>query len=120
MNNKQKIKNQARERRHRRVKAKVKGTGQKPRLAVFRSLKDVYVQLIDDQKSVTLASASGREISKKLVGKKTDLAFKVGEYIAKKASEQGIEEIVFDRGGYKYHGRIKAVAEGARKGGLKF
>lgn len=120
MKDKQKIKDQAKLARHRRVRAKVEGTAKRPRLSVFKSLKDIYAQLIDDQKGVTLASASGKEIDKKLKTKKTDLAFKVGELIAKKAGEKGIKEAVFDRGSYKYQGRVKALAEGARKGGLKF
>ena len=115
-----KIKEQSKKHRHARVRAKIEGTAERPRLSIFRSLKDVYVQLIDDDSGSTLVSVSGHEIDKKLKGKKVDLAFRVGELLAEKAQEKGILEAVFDRGGYKYHGRVKAVAEGARKGGLKF
>ena len=106
-----------RKNRHRRIRAKISGTDKKPRLVVFRSIKGNYAQLIDDQKSVTLASASDLKAKK---GNKTDKAKTVGAEIAKKAKELKIEECVFDRNGYKYHGRVKAVAEAAREGGLKF
>lgn len=105
-------------RRKKRVRAKIFGSKIRPRLSVFRSLKHLSVQLIDDNKGVTLASVKDQEIKKK--GKKIDLAFEIGELIAAKAIKAGIKEIVFDRSGYQYHGRVKAVAEGARKGGLKF
>lgn len=97
-------------RRHRRVRAKINGTAKVPRLCVFRSNKHIYAQIIDDDKGKTLMSA------KDVLAK----AGKVGEDIAKKAVEQKISKVVFDRGGYKYHGNVKALAEGARKGGLKF
>lgn len=103
-----------------RIRAKVKGTAQKPRLSVFRSNKDIYVQLIDDANGVTLMSASSRQ--KDIAaqpGNKTEKAFLVGKAAAAKAKELGIETCVFDRGGYLYHGRVKAVADGAREGGLK-
>ncbi len=106
------------QRRKARIRAKVKGTASAPRLNVFKSNKGMYLQLIDDDKGITLLSVNAGEIKEKL--KKTDLAFKMGEMIAKKALEKKIEKIVFDRGGNIYHGRVKAVAEGARKGGLKF
>jgi len=106
-------------RRHKRVRAKIFGTKEKPRLCVFRSAKHIYAQLIDDEKGKTLAAASDQEIKK---GKKSkiEIAKAVGKLIAKKALEKKIEKVVFDRGGYQYHGRVKALAEGAREGGLKF
>lgn len=109
-----------RRRRHRRVRAKAHGTAKVPRLSVFRSAKHIYAQLIDDEKGKTLLSASERELKKSKGLKKADKAKEVGRLIAKKALEEKIEKVVFDRGGYKYHGRVKALAEGAREGGLKF
>lgn len=106
-----------RNRRHRRVRAKISGTAKVPRLCVFRSTKHIYAQLINDEKGTTLTTASDAEIKK---GKKTDLAYEVGKLIAEEAMKKKIKKVVFDRGGYKYHGRVKAVAEGAREGGLKF
>jgi len=114
----QKNKNQKRIIRHKRIRAKAIGTKEIPRLCIFRSNKHIYAQLINDEKSKTLVSAKDTDIKSK--GKKSELAFKVGELIAKKALEQKIEKIVFDRAGYKYHGRVKLLADGARKGGLKF
>jgi large subunit ribosomal protein L18 len=99
-----------------RIRASISGTATKPRLAVFRSNKDIYVQLIDDLSSNTLVAAS----SKELTGSKIEQANSVGKLIAEKAISTGITEIVFDRGGYLYHGRVKALAEGARESGLKF
>ena len=111
-------------RRHRRVRAKIEGTGKKPRLCVFRSANHIYAELINDEKGITLASASDLEIKKSLSGrqadKKSSLAFQVGELIAQKAQKKKIKKIVFDRGGYKYHGRVKALADAARKAGLEF
>ena len=109
--------------RHKRVRKKVEGTTARPRVSVFRSLNNIYTQIIDDNSKKTLVSAStlSSEIKseiKKL--KKTDKARKVGELLAKKAMENNIKEVVFDRSGYLYHGRIKALADGIRKGGLKF
>ncbi|TAD90770.1 MAG: 50S ribosomal protein L18 [Bacteroidetes bacterium] len=104
-----------------RIRKKVSGIATKPRLSVFRSNRDIYVQLIDDVNGVTLASASSRD--KDLAaqkGTKTEMSKLVGTIIARKASEAGITQVVFDRGGNLYHGRIKAVAEGAREGGLLF
>ncbi|GAA4729957.1 50S ribosomal protein L18 [Flavisolibacter ginsenosidimutans] len=104
-----------------RIRAKVAGTAQKPRLSVFRSNKDIYVQLINDDAAVTVAAASSRD--KDIAaqsGTKTDKSKLVGQAIARKAKELGIENVVFDRGGNLYHGRVKAVAEGAREGGLVF
>lgn len=109
--------------RHARIRKKITGTSIKPRLVVFKSLNHIYAELVDDVKRVTLASAS--TLSKEFKGtlKNTgniEAAKKVGELIAKKAIEAGIKEIVFDRGGYIYHGRVKAVAEASREKGLKF
>jgi len=103
-------------RRHKRVRAKIKGTNKIPRLCVFRSIKHIYAQLIDDDKGKTLASADDAGIK----GSKVEIAEEVGKLIAQKASEKKIEKIVFDRAGYKYHGRVKSLAEGAREAGLKF
>lgn len=106
-------------RRHRRVRAKVQGTARRPRLSVFRSNQHVWVQLIDDVAGKTLASTSDKNLKEK---KESTVAAaeKVGKELAKQALEKKIDMAVFDRGGYKYHGIVKAVAEGARKGGLKF
>ena len=106
-------------RRHNRVRAKVKGTSDRPRLSVFRSNKGLYLQLIDDIKAVTLASAYTKEL-KSSKAAKIDQAFELGKLIAKKASEKKISKVVFDRGSYKYHGRVESVAKGAREGGLEF
>jgi large subunit ribosomal protein L18 len=104
-----------------RIRTKIAGTAQKPRLSVFRSNKDIYVQLIDDDNAATIAAASSRE--KDIIaqaGNKVEKSKLVGQSIARKAKELGIENVVFDRGGNLYHGRVKAVAEGAREGGLVF
>jgi large subunit ribosomal protein L18 len=104
-----------------RVRAKVTGTAQKPRLSVFRSNKDIYAQLIDDATGVTIASASSRQ--KDIAaqgGNKVEKSAMVGKAIAQKAVALGVEACIFDRGGYLYHGRVKAIADGAREGGLKF
>ena len=111
-------KDQLRKRRHIRIRKKVKGTANRPRLVVFRSLTHTYAQLIDDDKSVVITSVSDMKLKEK--GTKSEKAKTIGIEIAKKAKEQKIEEIVFDRNGYQYHGRVKALAEGAREGGLKF
>ena len=104
-----------------RIRRKIAGTAQKPRLSVFRSNTDIYCQLIDDDNSVTLAAASSKDKDiKAQSGNKTDRSKMVGEAIARKAKELGIETVVFDRGGNLYHGRVKAVADGAREGGLVF
>ena len=103
-----------------RIKKTVSGTAQKPRLAVFRSNSEIYAQIIDDTKGVTLVAASSRDKDLKASGTKTEKAKQVGEAIAKKALTAGIETVSFDRGGYLYHGRVKSLAEGAREGGLKF
>ena len=103
-----------------RIKKIVSGTAQKPRLVVFRSNSEIYAQVIDDTKGVTLVAASSRDKDLKATGTKTEKAKQVGQAIAKKALAAGIESISFDRGGYLYHGRVKSLAEGAREGGLKF
>jgi large subunit ribosomal protein L18 len=104
-----------------RIRTKIAGTAQKPRLSVFRSNKDIYVQLIDDDNSVTIAAASSRDKDiAAQTGTKTEKSKLVGQAIARKAKELGIEAVVFDRGGNLYHGRVKQVAEGAREGGLVF
>jgi len=127
-----------RKRRHQRIRAKIKGTAERPRLCVFRSHKHIYAQVIDDEKGHTLVAASDLEIkkpkipetkqktgtqkseTKKEFASKVKTAYQVGQLIAQKALKKKISQIVFDRGGYKYHGRVKALAEGAREGGLKF
>jgi large subunit ribosomal protein L18 len=104
-----------------RVRRKISGTAQRPRLSVFRSNSEIYAQLIDDVSGVTIAGASSKE--KDIVAQKVNKSEKsklVGQSIARKAKELGIEGVVFDRGGYLYHGRVKAVADGAREGGLNF
>ncbi len=105
-----------------RIRKKISGTAEKPRLAVFRSNKQIYVQLVDDLKGVTLLSVSSKE--KEIAGntgiKKTEQAKLVGKSLADRCKEKGIENVVFDRSGYKYHGRVKSLAEAAREGGLKF
>ena len=133
-----KIKREKRYRRHKRVRVKVSGTAKVPRLCVFRSNKHIYAQLINDEKGHTLVAASDLELkgkakkltsskaksseekSKEVLKGKAQTAFRVGELIAQKAIKKEIKKIVFDRGGYKYHGRVKALAQGAREGGLKF
>ena len=112
--------NKARLKRHARVRSKISGTPECPRLNVFRSAKHIYVQIIDDVNGTTLASASTVEKDFGAYGGNKEAAKKVGEIIAKRALEKGIETVVFDRGGYIYHGRVKELAEGAREGGLKF
>ena len=106
--------------RHKRVRAKISGTPERPRLNVFRSETNIYAQIIDDTKGITLVSASSLEKGFECDGTKTDAAKKVGEAVAERAKAKGIEAVVFDRGGYLYHGRVKALAEGAREGGLQF
>ena len=100
-----------------RIRGKISGTAQRPRMTVFRSNKQIYVQLIDDLAGRTLAAASSKGIEE---GTKTEIAAAVGEKIAQKALEAGINEVVFDRNGYLFHGRVKTLADAARKGGLKF
>lgn len=135
-----KLKLEKRYRRHKRVKAKIFGRAERPRLSVFKSSKHIYAQLIDDEKGKTILAASDLEVKKSRVAKKEvkfplaktpevgekkrigkiAIAFEVGKLTAQKALKNKIEKIVFDRGGYKYHGRVKSLAEGAREGGLKF
>ncbi len=118
-----KSRNQARLHRHARVRKKIFGTPERPRLNVFRSIKDIYVQVIDDHSGTTIVSASSIDhgLRDAVQGKsKMEQAQVVGEEIAKRAKEQGITKVVMDRGGYIYTGRVKALAEGARKGGLEF
>lgn len=112
--------NRARLNRHRRVRSKISGTAECPRLNVFRSTNNIYAQLIDDVKGVTLAAASSLDKEFEGNGGNKEAARKVGGLIAKRAAEKGIEQVVFDRGGFLYHGRVKELAEGAREGGLKF
>ena len=106
--------------RHKRVRAKISGTPERPRLNVFRSAANIYAQVIDDVNGKTLASASSLEKGFECDGTKTDAAKKVGQLVAERAKAAGIEVVVFDRGGYVYHGRVAALAEGAREGGLQF
>ena len=112
--------NKARAKRHARVRAKISGTPECPRLNVFRSAKHIYAQIIDDVKGVTLAAASSTEKGFEGFGGNAEAAKKVGLMIAEKAKAAGITDVVFDRGGYVYHGRVAALAEGAREGGLNF
>lgn len=112
-----------RERRHRRVRRKVRGTPERPRLCVVRSLNHIYAQVIDDTSGATLASAStlDAEIKPDLENKtKRERAGLVGSVVGKRAQTKGVEQVVFDRGGYKYHGRVQALADGARESGLRF
>ncbi|MDR1465050.1 MAG: 50S ribosomal protein L18 [Oscillospiraceae bacterium] len=112
--------NQARQKRHRRVRGKVSGTAQRPRLNVYRSLQNIYAQIIDDTAGKTLVSASSVEKAFEEYGGNKASARKIGQVLARRAAEKGIAEVVFDRGGYIYHGRVLELAEGAREGGLKF
>lgn len=113
-----KAKNQQQARRHARVRARISGTAARPRLSVFRSNRGLFLQLIDDESGKTLVSAGSQEI--KGAGNKTALSQTLGQLLAKKATDKKITRVVFDRGFYKYHGRVKAAAEGARAGGLQF
>ena len=112
--------NKARLKRHKRVRSKISGTAERPRLDVFKSAKNIYAQVIDDVAGVTLVSASTNEKSFTEYGGNKEAARKVGNLIAERAKAKGIEEVVLDRGGYVYHGRVKELAEVAREGGLKF
>ncbi len=109
-------KEQTRKRLHMRIRNKISGTSERPRLSVYRSSKAIYCQVIDDQKGHTLAAASSQGVK----GTKTEQAAAVGKLIAERAKATGVETVVFDRGGYRYHGRVRSLAEGAREGGLKF
>lgn len=111
----------ARQRRHARVRETISGTANRPRLAVYRSLKHIYAQLIDDVAGRTLASASSLDLTmREQSGTKSEVAKSVGKLVGERAAQAGIEAIVFDRGGFPYHGRVKALADGARESGLKF
>ena len=112
--------NKARLHRHTRVRGKVSGTAEHPRLCVYRSLNHIYAQVIDDVKGVTIAAAGSNEKDFGMTGGNKEAAKKVGELIAKRAADKGVSLVVFDRGDYIYHGRVKELAEGAREGGLKF
>jgi large subunit ribosomal protein L18 len=112
--------NQARLRRHRRVRGKVKGTAERPRLVIFRSNRGITAQLVDDLSGKTLASASWLALKASFKGDKSEQATEVGKLLAASAKEAGVQSCVFDRGGYLYHGRVKALADGAREGGLQF
>ncbi len=114
---------EARKRRHRRIRAKLAGTAERPRLNVFRSLEHIYVQVIDDENGRTIVSAStvDKNLRADLDGKtKKEQATMVGKAVAERAQAAGVKQVVFDRGGYLYHGRIRALADGAREGGLEF
>jgi large subunit ribosomal protein L18 len=111
---------QARARRHRRVRGKIFGTAERPRLVVFRSNRGIEAQLVDDAEGRTLAAASWLHLKKSFKGNKTAQAAEVGKLLAANARKANVETVVFDRGGYLYHGRVKALAEAARDGGLKF
>lgn len=102
------------------IRKKISGNSERPRLTVFRSNNEIYAQLIDDEEAKTLASASSRDKGVQKEGNKSDIATIVGENLAQKAVEAGYERVAFDRNGYRFHGRVKALADGARKGGLKF
>ena len=107
-------------RRHRRVRGKVTGTAERPRLAVFRSNRGIFAQLVDDDAGKTIAAAGWQQLKKSFTGSKTEQAAEVGKLLAASAKSAGVERVVFDRGGYLYHGRVKALAEAAREGGLQF
>jgi large subunit ribosomal protein L18 len=111
---------QARLRRHKRVRGKVAGTADRPRLVVTRSNRGIVAQLVDDSNGRTLASASWLQVAKSFKGNKTAQAAEVGKLLAEKAKAAKVDSVVFDRGGYLYHGRVKALADAAREGGLKF
>ena len=113
-------KNAKRQKRHVRVRAKISGTPERPRLNVFRSNANIYAQIIDDVAGVTLVSASTLDKAVEAGESKSDAARNVGKLLAERAKDKGIETVVFDRGGYIYHGRVQALAEGAREGGLEF
>jgi large subunit ribosomal protein L18 len=111
---------EARLRRHRRVRGKVSGTAERPRLVVFRSNRGIEAQLVDDVNAKTLAAASWLHVPKSFKGNKAEQAAEVGKLLAANAKQAGVETVVFDRGGYLYHGRVKALADAAREGGLRF
>ena len=111
---------EARARRHRRVRGKISGTAERPRLVVFRSNRGIEAQLVNDLEGRTLAAASWLNLKKSFKGSKTEQAAEVGKLLAANAKKAGVERVVFDRAGYLYHGRVKALADGAREGGLEF
>ena len=111
---------EARRRRHRRVRGKIMGTSERPRLVVFRSNRGIEAQLVDDLEGKTLAAASWLQLKKSFKGSKSEQAAEVGKLLADNAKKANLETVVFDRGGYLYHGRVKALADAAREGGLKF
>jgi large subunit ribosomal protein L18 len=111
---------EARERRHRRVRSKIVGSAERPRLVVFRSNRGIEAQLVADLEGKTLAAASWLHLKKSFKGSKTEQAAEVGKLLAQNAKKADVETVVFDRGGYLYHGRVKALADAAREGGLKF
>lgn len=118
-----KAKQESRERRERRTRNKIRGTTARPRLSVFRSLTNIFVQVINDETGTTLASAStiDKDVAAQVEGKsKVEAAKIVGQVVAERAKQAGVETVVFDRGGFRYHGRVAALADGAREGGLKF
>lgn len=118
MKNIEKKKRENKVKRHKKIRAKVFGSAKIPRLNLYRSNKSLFIQLIDDEKNVTLASVNGKEVKS---GKtKIEKAKEAGKLIAEKAKKAGIKKVIFDRGGFQYHGRVKAVADGAREGGLEF
>ncbi|MDR1005728.1 MAG: 50S ribosomal protein L18 [Bacteroidales bacterium] len=102
------------------IRKNISGTSERPRLTVFRSNKEIYAQIIDDTKGITLASASSKEKSFEKIGNKTEIALSVGKLIAERAKNVGVNTVIFDRNGYLYHGRVKSLADSAREGGLKF
>jgi large subunit ribosomal protein L18 len=111
---------EARLRRHRRVRGKIRGTAERPRLLVFRSNRGIFAQLVDDDAGRTLASASWLDLPGSFKGDKSEQAAEVGKLLAQNGKKAGVETVVFDRGGYLYHGRVKSLADGAREGGLSF
>jgi large subunit ribosomal protein L18 len=113
-------KNEIRERIHTRIRKKLRGTSERPRLAIFRSVAHIYAQVIDDSKGVTLVAASSIEKSELKTGGNVEAAKEIGKRVAERAKEKGIAKVVFDRGGYLYHGRVKALADAAREAGLEF
>lgn len=113
-------KSEARARRKQRIRKKISGTGERPRLSVFRSLNHLYLQVIDDDRGITIASASSKEKGFAADGDKTAKAKQVGTLLAQRCQEKGVKAVVFDRSGYLYHGRVKAAAEAAREAGLEF
>jgi large subunit ribosomal protein L18 len=113
-------KNETRQRIHVRIRHDLRGTSERPRLAVFRSLAHIYAQVIDDSKGVTLASASSNEKGSKAAGGNVAAAKEIGQRVAQRAKERGVSKVVFDRGGYIYHGRVEALANAAREAGLEF